>query len=216
MTAARLPPALSPPTTTRRASPPSVVRVVRRPLGRRRRRPRPPRATGAPAPADRPPKSQRRECDWRYRGTRPSWLSRSQNTNPPPWAYTSIGRRPSPCGPVDPYRDVAAGPRIRPSSRTSATGSGSGGGTNRDRMVARACAPVMVCTGGKPGVQRLDQRGDLWVEAHAYCRAGRATGAGRRGSNGRSGCRVGATRCGPSSTLRQMPIAVIRTGAASR
>lgn len=66
------------------------------------------------------------------------------------------------------------------------------------------------------GVQRLDQGRDLRIEVHAYCKAGRDGAVARRGSNGRNGCRVGATRCGPPSTLRQMPIAVIRTGAASR
>ena len=59
------------------------------------------------------------------------------------------------------------------------------------------------------GVQRADQAGNLGVQAHAYCAAG-------RGRSGRACCSVGATRCGPSSMSRQIPIAVIRTGAASR
>lgn len=66
----------------------------------------------------------------------------------------------------------------------------------------------------KPRIQRVEQRRYLRIEAHAYCNAGR--GAGRNGRNGRNGCRVGATRWGPSSTLRQIPIAVMRTGAVNR
>src|SRR5215208_3276690 len=43
----------------------------------------------------------------------------------------------------------AAGPRTD-TSRTSPTPSGAVGATKRDRIAARASAPVMVCTGGKP------------------------------------------------------------------
>ena len=73
-----------------------------------------------------------------------------------------------------------------------------GGVAGQSRADSRAC----------PG----DDRDAVGKRIHAYCTAGR----GRASRNGRSGCRVGATRCGPSSTLRQMAIAVMRTGAARR
>ena len=105
-------------------------------------------------------------------------------------------------------------------SNTSATCSGCTAGTNRERMIALASAPVIVWTGGNPASSasissatcgsrftRIAARPNRVLE--------RGAGRARRAAAGRC-CRVGATRCGPSSTLRQIPIAVIRTGAARR
>ena len=67
--------------------------------------------------------------------------------------------------------------------------------------------------GRESRVERVDDSRDLGIQVHAYCSSRTGRTALR---SGRACCRVGATRRGPSSMSRQIPIAVMRTGAARR
>src|SRR4051794_29087445 len=103
--------------------------------------------------------------------------------------------------PIDAHRDVAAG---SPNNLLAYLGDGLGLG--RWHVSGPDHGPGLCAGHGvhrrKARVQHVEQRGDLWVEVHAYR------------SRGRGDCSVGATR--PPSTLRHTPIAVMRTGATSR
>ena len=209
-TAARLPPALSPPTTIRLASPPSARRCAAAHWADREnvlggRRPRVFR--GQPVARPKPQRPGIRFADAAAQSVVTVQVAEHETAAVGIHQDRQRTRRSPPDGRSAPR--CCRRPVAIDASLTSPTSSGLWAGTKRDRIVARACAPVIVCTGGKSGVQRFDHC------PRSGGRDSRTACPGRGCRRGAAGCSVGDPR-GPSSTSRQMPIAVIRTGAARR